>query len=185
MVSEKKQWIKIDESSIYQPQDSEDETKWPDIRFISYRLPKLDKFFGGNRFPNLTVLLCVEIGLSEINSLSTLSNCPNLYLINCSHNKITSLQGIETLLSIKFFYCNDNQITDLAPLSCLINLTSLECQNNQLHDLHGLEFCPNLQTIKCGQNPMITQAIAQGTLERTIQELKQQLPTSTILIEGF
>jgi Leucine-rich repeat (LRR) protein len=168
-------WCKIDGPSDYDS-TSTDDREFPEIIMMTFRRKKFDDFFVRNRFSNLTYLICVDSGLDDISPLSALVNCPNLSLINCSHNCISSLTGIESLSSVKYFYCNDNQINELSPLSLWNNLVTLECMNNQLYNLNGLEFCSSLKIIKCGENPFF--------IERSkiiIDGLKKHLPYCVIL----
>jgi Leucine-rich repeat (LRR) protein len=98
--------------------------------------------------PMFPLIKKIQIHHTEITEL-TLSNLPNLPMVDCRNNKITklSLSNIPNLTSLD---CSNNKITTQT-LSNIPNLTSLDCSNNQIAEL-TLADLPNLTSVNCSNN---------------------------------
>jgi len=108
--------ITIDNNSFY------DEGIHPGVTKITFRRIIAGDFFKGNRFPNLTGLICSNNGLTKLEL-----DCPSLVKLVCAHNPLTELK-----------------------LNCP-SLQELCCHNNPLTNLNGLEFCTELKELYCSR----------------------------------
>ncbi len=135
------------------------------------------------RLPLLTQLVCMKIGLTELD----LSKVPNLSWLACSDNQLTELD-LSQVPNLSFLGCSYNQLTEL-DLSQVRNLTEFDCYYNQLAEI-DLSQIPDLTELACfgnqlteldlSQVPDLTELLCFGN-QLTELDLSQ-VPNLTVLL---
>ncbi len=86
-----------------------------------------------------TNLRALDLGrthqISDISSLSSLTNLQTLYLRG---NQITDISPLSNLINLQDLHLEDNRISDISPLSSLTYLPKLYLSGNQISDISHL-----------------------------------------------
>ncbi len=126
----------------------------------------------GEIFPNLEVLDCPDIAITELD----LTNFPNLTQLNCSNNPLTELD-LSAQTELERLDCNNcfNQTSSrsrsvqngVLDLSANKNLKYLNCSNNNLTELN-VSSCDKLVELTCWDNNLSKIDISNNPLLRYI-----------------
>ena len=109
----------------------------------NYNLTTLDL----SNCTNLYILNCYSNNLTTLD----LSSCTNLNFFNCYNNNLTALD-LSSCTNLNYFYCSDNNLTTLDLSNCT-NLYYLYCYDNNLTTL-DLSSCTNLYDLYCYDNQL-------------------------------
>ena len=96
---------------------------------------------------SLTQLYCRK---NYIEDLGNLTNCLDLFLIDCGHNALTKLDGLPQ--GLKYLSCESNDLIELSNLPT--SLIRLNCSNNKITSLDHLPC--SLTILKTNLNEIIT-----------------------------
>lgn len=114
---------------------------------MSDTVTTIESLDGISFFPNIEILRCGGIGLTELD----VSGLYNLKSLTCHGNHLTSLSLI-TNYALEFLNCSDNDITELIlPMSS--QLKTLYCYANSISSL-DLKKVPNVVDLRCDQNEL-------------------------------
>jgi len=92
----------------------------------------------------VTYLLCQNLGISDLSSLSDLVNLERLYLQN---NALTSLETLPALSKLKNISVAGNQLNTLKGVERLPALEELQANKNSIIELSGVEQLANLKVV--------------------------------------
>ncbi|BCE00708.1 leucine-rich repeat domain-containing protein [Marinicellulosiphila megalodicopiae] len=91
-------------------------------------------------FPELTSLVMLAIGASDITPVTSLVK---LKYLNLNNNYVEDLTPLSNLTQLTQLYLSNNKITDVSPLSTLTNLTKLQLNGNIITDCTPVDFFEN------------------------------------------
>ena len=119
--------------------------------------------------------------ITDITSLSALTNLTKLSLGDNQITNITSLSGLTNLTDLGL---GDNQITDIASLSGLTNLTHLNLDCNQITDITSLAALTNLRWLSLRDNQItyfnLSSELRQKYLTLSTTPIDAQKATETV-----
>lgn len=103
----------------------------------------------------LTNLRQLDLQGNTINNLEPLSGLVNLQNLCLRNNQISNLEPLSELRNLTVLWVQSNQISDITPLSNLTNLTNLELNMNQITDIEPLSGLINLTALWLNDNSII------------------------------
>lgn len=132
-----------------------------------------DKTYGDFDPNEITQILAINVGLTDLIGIEKLTNLEKLDINNnyiedlspikdltkitelfCSSNYLKNLHGVESLINLKLLYCVNNKLANLDELKDLKNLEDLGCNDNRITSLKGIQGL-NIYFLYC-QNNMIS-----------------------------
>ena len=150
-----------------------DEAHFPDARFRSYVLDRIDTNSDGILSQaEAEAVGQIWITYSNITSLKGIELFPKLWDLRCYDNQLTSLD-VSHNTALKKLACGYNNLTTL-DISKNPLLTELTCYNNQLNRL-DLSNNPELNTLSCQNNELTTLDVRNNTKLVTLECYWNQL----------
>lgn len=105
-----------------------------DIRDATFGTPPCD----------VQELTLTSRGIVDVGSIT---QAPNLRVLNIAFNSLTSLAGLSTLTCLQSLNVSHNSIASLRPLAALPSLTSLNASHNRISSLSALSGCTGLRDL--------------------------------------
>ncbi|KAH8605430.1 hypothetical protein ERJ75_001607700 [Trypanosoma vivax] len=128
-----------------------------------------------------STLIRLDVSNNELSSLSGLSECKMLTLLNARHNQLTCISGLEQNLSLSHLFLGNNKISFVDGIAHLFLLETLDLGHNKLKTqsaVRPLSLCRSLRHLVLRGNPVVE------SMKKCYHPVLRNLCPSLMFIDG-
>ncbi|NEP14492.1 MAG: NACHT domain-containing protein [Symploca sp. SIO2C1] len=133
----------------------------------------------------LTQLQVLDLSKTQVTDVSSLSGLTQLQVLRLSETQVTDVSSLSGLTQLQVLRLSETQVTDVSPLSGLTQLQVLSLSKTQVTDLFPLSGLTRLQVLNLSETQVTALSPLSGLTQLQVLDLSRTQITDLSLLSGL